>query len=167
MIYFLFGEMGAGKNFVGEQLAKELGCDFFDGDIVIPPEMADRVSKFRPLSKKMINDFVDNHLIPAILERASGDLVVAQALYNRRHRRKVVKSLDNVKMIYVSPPRIYTHLRRLLKRRRGFRWVIYFLLSKLFFQKPRDCFVIDNSRQLDNQIKLLTSLSARGLQKEG
>lgn len=42
MIYLIFGEMGIGKNYVGEKLAKHIGCSFFDGDTVIPKSMIEK-----------------------------------------------------------------------------------------------------------------------------
>ena len=57
MIYFLVGPMGCGKNYVGKRLAKELDCDFIDGDSTlnrtsVPPS----ISNINNSSSKFQND---------------------------------------------------------------------------------------------------------------
>lgn len=93
MIYFLVGPMGIGKNYVGERLAESLQCDFVDGDIFVPKEMAAKVANFKPLSQKDIDDYVADHLIPGIEQHLSKnpteDLVIAQALYRKEHRDQI------------------------------------------------------------------------------
>lgn len=141
MIYVLFGEMGIGKNYVGERLAKHLDCSFFDGDQVLPARLAEKVKQIRSLSPKEINGFVTGHLIPAIryVSIIREDVVVAQALYMRRHRQEIVDTLggsEKVRLIHLPSPSFPTHMGRLYSRRQGFRWMLLGLLSKLFFQKP-------------------------------
>lgn len=89
MIYLIFGEMGIGKNYVGEKLAKHIGCSFFDGDTVIPPSMLKKVLNFKPLGAEDIDDYVTNHLIPEIENKYQNELVVAQALYREKHRNQI------------------------------------------------------------------------------
>jgi len=146
MIYVLFGEMGIGKNYVGERLARHLGCRFFDGDLALPPDLKEKVARIRPLSKSEIDRFVTRHLIPfmhgiaVVVEGEGSDAVVAQALYMRKHRQQVVDALggpENVKLIHLPSPSFLMHMGRLLGRRRGIRWMLLGLLSKPFFQKPR------------------------------
>lgn len=140
MIYLLFGEMGSGKNYIGELFADRFNCFFFDGDNVIPKEMKEKVDNFKFLGKKVINNYVDNHLIPAVRNmHRFGSVVVAQALYTRAYRRKFVEAFgsENVIMIHIRPESLLCNLRFLWKRRRGFRWALYFLLSKPFFQRPK------------------------------
>lgn len=140
MIYMLFGEMGIGKNYVGERLAEHLGCEFFDGDDVVPEAMAEKVANFKPLTVEDIDDYVYNHLIGAIRDRAadSTDLVVAQALYRRVHREAIQEAFDWVQMVYLPVPSLRTHLGRLLTRENGWKWAAWGLFNKLFFQKPKD-----------------------------
>lgn len=142
MIYVLFGEMGIGKNYVGERLAEHLDCIFFDGDDVLPPDLKEKVARMKPLTHADVNRFVTNHLIPGIRIMANlygGEIVVAQALYMRKHRQQIVDALggpDEVKLIHLPSPSFLTHMGRLLKRRRGIRWMLLGLMSKPFFQKP-------------------------------
>jgi gluconate kinase len=145
MIYVLFGEMGIGKNYVGEKLAEHLGCIFFDGDDVLPPDLQDKVRRIRPLSRRDIDRFVTKRLIPAlhgiavVVEEGGSDAVVAQALYMRKHRQEIVDALggpEHVRLIHLPSPSFLIHMGRLLKRRRGIRWMLLGLMSKPFFQKP-------------------------------
>jgi gluconate kinase len=148
MIYILFGEMGVGKNYVGERLAKHLECEFFDGDTVIPKPMAKKVNNFKFLSPSMIEDYIRNHLLVEIRKKLKGkDLVVAQALYRKAFRNEVLKGLkgEEVKLVYIPAPTFPVHMKRLLKRRRGPRWMVFCLMNKLFFQKPdKNTAVIEN-----------------------
>jgi gluconate kinase len=169
MIHILFGEMGAGKNHVGELVARHLGCPFFDGDTVIPEAMAKRIRGFGRLTKGDIDGFVRDHLIPAIWDRAVAydhvsrmsriaDLVVAQALYRRANREEIALAMrGQARFIEVRVPSILTHMRRLLGRERGLRWAMYALVSKPFFQRDKGGDVTANGvgSNLDGQIRML------------
>lgn len=149
MIYLLFGEMGVGKNYVGERMARQLGCPFFDGDDAIPDRMMVKIEKFKILSLGDLDSYTQDHLVPAIQDRAfwESDLVVAQALYRRRHRREIVEAIERkwplydasrnkVVPVWLKPPSLLTHAKRLLGREHGFKWLLYALVTKPFFQKP-------------------------------
>lgn len=159
MIYLLFGEMGVGKNHVGELLASHLGCPFFDGDTVIPEDMMERIDRFKVLKPDMLDRYVWRHLIPAIWSRhAEGqDLVAAQALYRRRHRQMVLDGKGylgeglrgRVVPVWVDAP-FLTVSRRLLGREDGFKWLLYSLACKPFFERPdKGTARIDNRTGLD------------------
>jgi gluconate kinase len=137
-VRILYGEMGSGKTYLGRQEAEALGCTFLEGDDCIPPAMRELVRGFKPLPKSMIDDYVKNHLFPAIVNAArDDDVVVAQALYRREHRDYITSRLAS-EGIYVRCVRPQTpfwqNLRQLWSRPRGFRWVVYWLMSKPFFQ---------------------------------
>ena len=141
MIYILFGEMGVGKNYVGERLARFLECEFFDGDTVIPQSMKNEISKFKILKPKTVRDFIYNHLIPEVQRRSLGkrNLVVAQALYRKEFRESLIKTLgkENVQEVYIPTPPFLMHMGRLLQRKDGVRWMLFCWISKLFFQRPK------------------------------
>src|ERR1700722_9035692 len=107
-VIILFGEMGGGKNFWGERLAKDLGYTFFDGDTVVTQEILERVQKFKPLNRQMVERYI-SHLCDEIadrMERPSG-LVVAQALYFDEDRKALelfLRSLGyNVRFKWIRP----------------------------------------------------------------
>lgn len=154
MLYVLFGEMGIGKNYVGERLASHLGCEFFDGDLVVPPSMVEKVVNFKPLSYEDIHQYVHKNLIPAIAEKVKPgeSLVVAQALYMREHREAIQERLHdrNPQLVYLPVTSRLTHMKRLYSRDRGALWAAYGLWNSLFFQKPEDsCHVILNETGAD------------------
>jgi gluconate kinase len=139
-ITILFGEMGAGKNYWGELLAKEENATFFDGDTVATEEMRDRVAKFYPLNKQIIEEYI-NVLLAAIVMKADdlGNLVVAQALYNNDDRLFIEEMLrgEGFKVYFVwIQTSFWRNLKQLYSRPRGFWWVIYWLMNKPYFEKP-------------------------------
>ena len=140
-VTILFGEMGGGKNYHGEKMAKWFGDVFFDGDTVIPPEMAERVANFKPLTRDMIDSYIDI-LIDEIDRRAiksENGLIVAQALYFNQDRKEIKFCLEQlgyrVIMCWVRPS-FWRNFKQIQSRPNGWRWVLYWLMSKPFFQKP-------------------------------
>lgn len=137
-VRIFYGEMGSGKTYLGRRDAEKLGCTFLEGDDLIPPGMAALVRNFKPLPKSVLDDYVKNHLVPAIVNAArTGDVVVAQALYRREHRDYVGGRLASegfsVRWTLCRVP-LWQNFRQLWGRPRGLRWVLYWLLSKPFFQ---------------------------------
>jgi gluconate kinase len=140
-IMILFGEMGAGKSYSGKLIAKEMDLTFFDGDTVASSQMIEKVSKFRPLTREMVANFVDT-LLQEIEKRASqapGALVVAQALYFDQDRVRIYKRLTELGYrvrFYWIKPRFWRNLSQLWSRPKGLQWIWYWLINKPFFQKP-------------------------------
>jgi len=166
MIYILFGEMGIGKNYVGERLASRLKCKFIDGDDFLTPAMQKKVNAFKPLSKQDLDEFMEK-LVEGIAINYDGedDIVVAQALYRREHRAWIYKNLNSlghkVDFIWIPVPSVRTHIKRLWSR--NFKWVLYGMFNKLFFQRPYGGGLIHNRDKgnLEEEFKayfLLTSL---------
>lgn len=139
-IIILFGEMGGGKNYHGERLSFIFNLPFFDGDDVVTPEMIERVSNFKGLTREMIINYV-NVLANTIADKAneSNGLVVAQALYFDEDRLFLKKFLEclgfTVRFFWVRTT-FWRNLKQIYSRKNGLRWVIYWLMNKPFFQKP-------------------------------
>lgn len=140
-ITILFGEMGSGKNYWGEYLASRApNASFFDGDTVVPREMAERVSNFRPLTREVVAAYIDI-LIEEIELRAENTrhLFVAQALYFEQDRKEIKSYFESlgycVQLMWVNPP-WWRNARQILNRKQGFKWLLYWLFNKPFFQKP-------------------------------
>ena len=139
-VIILFGEMGGGKNFWGERMAQDLGYTFFDGDTVVTQEILERVQNFKALNREMVERYID-HLCEEIANRieAAPGLVVAQALYFDEDRKALglfLRSLGyNVRFKWVRPT-FWRNLKQIYSRDNGFRWVLYWLMNKPWFQKP-------------------------------
>ena len=151
-ILILFGEMGCGKTYRGKKLAEQYGYTFVEGDSFLSRSMEERVSKFKPLTKDMVERFVRTYLYHGIMGeiwQAEKDgkkgIVVAQALY-LDHLRLFLKTrleqaghqVDFVKI----EPTFWRNLKQLWSRERGLRWIFYWLLNKPFFQKPSHSYLL-------------------------
>ena len=139
-VYILFGEMGCGKTYCGSRYAKEYGFQFFEGDSVIPSRMLERVSQFKPITRDMIEEYMDV-LSEAIAKRMEtcDHLIVSQALYMDLDRKDLKVFLEclgyEVRMWWVKVP-LWRNMQNLLTRTNGWKWVLYWLINKPFFQKP-------------------------------
>lgn len=140
-IIILFGEMGCGKNYWGERIAKDRGYIFFDGDHAAPPAMVEKVTRFQLLSREQILHFV-RELCIVITEKASAaesGIVVAQALYFDEDRKYMAETLGNlgyrVTFQWVRPP-FWRNIRQIYSRPQGSRWVLYWLRNKYWFEQP-------------------------------
>jgi len=164
MIYFLVGPMGVGKNYMGKQLAANIGCEFVDGDTFISPEMAKKVASFKRLSLKNLDNFVTKRLIPGIEKHVKrigflSDLVVAQALYRKRHRDLVRKHFGEDCVFIEIKASLLINLKRLFTRKRGIRWALYGLLNRPFFQTEDLKYSANNFR--DNGVFVIDELLKR------
>lgn len=137
-IYILFGEMGAGKNYIGEQLAQHLGCPFYDGDDVFPPKLKEKIKACKSLTRKEVRHYVISSLLPAIVgwNMNQENIVVAQALYIQEHRSFIDWTMLPITWVYVKPPSFFAHMRRLFSRKNGLKWMLLGLMSKSAFQEP-------------------------------
>lgn len=161
--------MGAGKNYWGEALARGLGVEFFDGDTVIHPVMLGRVRNFKPITLDILADYIYDHLLPAIIKKANESknlttaLVVAQALYDDGIRRDLSTILKDygfeVEYFWIKTS-FWKNLKQIFSRPRGFRWVIYWLMNKPFFQKPtHNYYTIDKISLNENALVFKTHLN--------
>lgn len=139
-IIILFGEMGAGKNFLGEKIAKRLGYQFIDGDVFATPEMVKRVSKFKLLNRTIVCKYVMELFFQILPLAINNNLVIAQALYSDEDRVYLEKYLGNaghkISFKWIKP-NFWQHMKQLYSRPKGFLWVLYCLINKLFFERPK------------------------------
>jgi hypothetical protein len=141
-VVVFFGEMGSGKSWCAERYAGDRGFCFFEGDSVVTHELLDRSGRFKPIPRGVIREFVQV-LSRAVVEHAqqcdSATLVVSQALYLDEDRRAFEAYLVEhglaVDWRWVRTP-FFKHVRNLLTRPKRWRWVVYMLMNKPFFQAP-------------------------------
>jgi gluconate kinase len=141
-VVILFGEMGAGKNYYGERIAEKEGLPFYDGDSCIPARMLEYTSAFKPIPRLVLVDYIDNYLLPEIIERTNDSddgIVVAQALYLDNDRQVILATLEeqafDVEYYWVKTPR-KQNIKQLYSRKNGMRWAMYYLMNTAFFEKP-------------------------------
>lgn len=144
----LIGEMGSGKSYRGRLLAEELGYEFLEGDDFAGPEMKEAIAGFKLISKKMILELTNN-LALAIVGSMKEGVVVSQALYNQQNRDYLCSLLAiadvEVEFVWVKVG-LWQNVKQLLSRPKGLRWIIYWLLSKPFFQAPKGARLLLNER---------------------
>jgi gluconate kinase len=139
-VYIFFGEMGCGKTYQGSRYAERHNFKFFEGDSVITPRMLERVSKFASIPREILDEYMDV-LFNAIVDNMNtcDNLVVSQALYRNEDREALKVFLESfgykVVMFWVVS-KWHRNIEGLLTRDNGWKWVLYWLINKPFFQKP-------------------------------
>lgn len=142
VIVVLFGEMGSGKSYMGKKIAQANGLDFIEGDDFIPFDMKERTDRFLPPTKQDLRGFVDTMKLSAKLKAidSKNGIVLSQALYVNEHREELMEYWKkfgyDVDMLWVKVG-FWRNLKQLWSRPKGLRWIIYWLISKPFFQKPK------------------------------
>lgn len=140
-IVLFFGEMGSGKSYLGKRYAEENDLTFVEGDRLLSPEMRARVERFLPPTKEQLDSLIESlrtnvATLARVLPRG---VVVSQALYRNEHRQALIDFWGSagyeVTCFWVRPS-FRQNMDQLLSRRRGFRWVLYWLVSKPWFQSP-------------------------------
>lgn len=139
-VYIIFGEMGCGKTYQGSRYAERHEFKFFDGDSVITPRMLERVSKFKPIPQDVLDEYMDvlfNSIADQML--TCDTLVVSQALYRNEDREALKIFLESfgykVRMWWMIS-KWHRVIEGLMTRENGWKWVLYWLINKPFFQKP-------------------------------
>lgn len=139
-VYIFFGEMGCGKTYCASRFAKKHNLRFFEGDSVITPRMLEKVQKFKPITRDILEEYLDalSESIAKEMETCE-HLVVAQALYTDSDRKDLKVFLEclgyEVKMMWVRVS-FWRNIRNLLTRPNGWKWAAYWLLNKPWFQGP-------------------------------
>ena len=126
--------MDSGKSYCSERYAIGHDLCFLEGDDYVTLAMLERVRKFKPIPM----DYV-RVLAAAIVTHARLCDFPGQALYLDEDRYWLATHLHlhgfTTRFHWVSCG-WFRNVRRLLTRQHGFRWVLYWLINKPFFQKP-------------------------------
>jgi gluconokinase len=103
MIFFLFGLLGAGKNFVGKIFAEEFGFSFYDADQDLTPAMKDAIANHRQFSARMRDEYFEVVIRRiAELKEDHQKLVIAQALFKNRNQRQIWSHFPEIKFVWVQ-----------------------------------------------------------------
>jgi gluconate kinase len=102
MIIFLFGLLGCGKNYVGK-IFEEIGFQLYDADQDLTIRMKSAIANHQVFTEQMRDEYFDIVIRKvAELQKNRRDLVVAQALFKNKHRRKILNALPDAKFIWVQ-----------------------------------------------------------------
>lgn len=102
-IIFLFGLTAAGKNFVGDVLARASRRHVYHADIDLTDEMKNALALKAPFSPAMRDRFfeiVACKINQLVLDR--GPLIVTQAVYKERHREYLKAHVPGLELILVD-----------------------------------------------------------------
>lgn len=103
MIFFLFGMLGAGKNFVGRVFADEFGFTFYDADQDLTPAMKEAIADHEVFTEQMRNEYFETVIGRiAELKKNHKQLVIAQALFKNRHRQQILFHFPEIKLVWVQ-----------------------------------------------------------------
>jgi gluconokinase len=145
MKVFLFGQIGAGKSYLGKLLARDFGFTFHEGDDDITPAMRQAIDAREPFSAEMRIEFTD--ILSARIEklnRAHSRLCVAQALFKNVERHRLRARFPELVFVWVkaSPAVIASRLR---DRRGHIADLAYAEFANPYFEAPDfPCVSIDN-----------------------
>jgi gluconokinase len=103
MIVFLFGLLGAGKNFVGKIFAEEFGFTFYDADQDLPAAMKEAIAGHREFTDRMRDEYFEIVIGRiAELKKNHKRLAIAQALFKNRNRQQILSQIPEIKFVWVQ-----------------------------------------------------------------
>ncbi len=100
--FFLYGLPGCGKSYVGKKLA-EMGYRFEEGDDWLTGDM--RAAGFTPSQRDAYCDLIIERINTITDEEIHGQrrpLAVAQAMFKRKHRRRIHEKCPQISFIQVK-----------------------------------------------------------------
>lgn len=103
MVIIVLGISGSGKRAVGQALAEELGCHFYNGDDFHPQANLEKIEQGLPLTEqdrepwlRSLRNLIEDH---AMRERQA---VIACHYLNRERREQLLTDLTNVYFVYLE-----------------------------------------------------------------
>ena len=158
MIVVMMGVCGCGKTVVGQALAAELGCPFFDGDDFHPQANVEKMAAGTPLTDADRGPWLDRIAseMGAILTRG-GDAVLACSALKQAYRERIAARAP------LSRDVRYAHLKgdfdtisaRLASRQH--RYMPSTLLASQFatLEEPADAIVVDVRMTIPEQVAFI------------
>lgn len=114
MKLLLFGQIGSGKSYIGELLAREFGLHYHDADRDLPADALEAIRRHEPFTEGMREQFLDR-IIARIDELSTMHprFVIAQALFKNRQRARLREAFPSLQLVWVrsSPEQIEERLR--------------------------------------------------------
>jgi len=99
----LFGQIGAGKSYIGECLARDFGLTFYEGDRDITPAMRTAIAARVPFTPAMRAEFA-GLLAGRIGQLAAGGspFCLAQALFKNTERHSIRARFPELTFVWVQ-----------------------------------------------------------------
>src|SRR5580692_3987477 len=112
MKFFLFGQIGSGKSFVGQLIQRDFGIPYHDADRDLPHSIVAAIKNRQPITEAMRDEFT-GLMIARIHSLAAQHrhFCVAQALFKNRHRVRVLEAISDLAMVWIRSPESLTRLR--------------------------------------------------------
>jgi gluconokinase len=140
------GVSGVGKTTVGEELARQMGCRFYEGDDYHPPENVEKMDHGIPLDDRdrepwlrKLSDLIDG------LCRDGQDAVFAVSALKESYRRELRDHHREVRFVYLKGS--YELIVRRMKHRPD-HFVDPDMLASQFraLEEPRNAYTVDVDR---------------------
>ncbi|MCM2972006.1 MULTISPECIES: gluconokinase [Larsenimonas] len=131
----VMGVSGSGKSMIGEQLAKTLGCDFFDGDDFHPQANIDKMSRGEALNDDDRAEWLER--LKALLnERLTQDesVIIACSALKARYRELLRKGDEHLIALYLDGSYALIHKR--MSQREGHFFASDMLASQFKTLEP-------------------------------
>jgi gluconokinase len=143
MIVVLMGVSGSGKTAVGEILARDLGCPWFDADDYHPPANVEKMRCGHPLTDADRWPWLDrlNELLRTQDAKGSSAVIGCSAL-KQIYRDRLAQGLEDVRWVHLKGS-FELIMSRLQQRKH--RYMPASLLQSQFdtLEEPRDALTID------------------------
>lgn len=118
MVIILMGVSGSGKTTVGQQLAKELGWRFYDGDDFHPQANIDKMRQGIPLTDDdRVSWLTTLHQLIDDLRNAKRSAIIACSALKQAYRDRLAGPHPEVKFVYLKGT--YELIRQRLLERQG------------------------------------------------
>jgi len=102
-IIFLYGLSGAGKNFIGEALARQNNFYFYDGDDLLTPPMKKQLHQNKIFTQPMRDEFVAQLILKLNnLLKTHTKIIIAQGLYKKSNRQQLKTAFPEAHFIEVK-----------------------------------------------------------------
>ena len=159
--FFLYGLPGCGKSFVGKKLA-EMGYRFEEGDAWLSADMRAALSRGEGFTPSMRDAYCDRCIerINAINEEEihgqRRPLAVAQAMFKRKHRRRIHEKCPQISFIQVKCAE-EERVRRLEMREEGIDAALGERMKR-DFQEGQDTILRTDAGNLPGRLEALVKL---------
>jgi carbohydrate kinase (thermoresistant glucokinase family) len=101
----VMGVSGAGKSTVGQQLAKQLGWNFAEGDALHSPQNVAKMKSGQPLTDADRAPWLAavGQIIEGWRRRGKRGVITCSAL-KQAYRRQIIGCHDDVRLVYLKEP---------------------------------------------------------------